>query len=176
MVYVHPMGSLLGVLKIAAKKAGLSLDEYRRRIDEGTKRCTFCQEWKPVDQFAVDASRWDGKTAGCTQCRNDRAKESYHPVAALFHLPSGPQRIARRAGDKTQAKARINHDVEHGLRPNPNSLFCVNCGHKGSDRRHEYHHVMGYSEMHHYDVLPLCSTCHHGEHPHHGKKNKNRMD
>jgi hypothetical protein len=67
------MGSRLGILKIAAKKAGLPLDEYQRRIADGLKRCTFCEEWKAADKFAADATRWDGKTAGCFACRNDRA-------------------------------------------------------------------------------------------------------
>ena len=167
------MGSRLGILKIAAKKAGLTLDEYQRRTDAGLKRCTFCEEWKPLDKFAADASRWDGKTAGCVECRNGRAKEIYDPVSVLFALPAGPRRVARRNGDKSQAKARINSDVEHGLRPNANDLFCSKCGHKGPDRRHEYHHIMGCEEMHHYDVLPLCSKCHHEEHPRNGRQDKN---
>ncbi len=166
------MGSRLGILKIAAKKCGLSLEQYQGRIAQGLKRCTFCEEWKAVDAFATDSSRWDGLTQGCTECRNSRARELYDPVSELFCLPAGPQRILRRKGDKAQAKSRINHDVELGLRPNPNSLHCVKCGHKGTDKRHEYHHVMGYAEMHHYDVLPLCSTCHHEEHPR-GRENKN---
>lgn len=164
------MGSRLGVLKIAAKKGGLSLEEYQGRLASGLKRCTFCEEWKAIDQFAADATRWDGKTAGCIECRNGRSQEAYDPVQILLRLPAGPARIARRSGDKAQAKARINSDVEHGLRPNPNDLFCAKCGHKGSDRRHEYHHVMGYEELHHYDVLPFCSRCHHEEHPR-GKQN-----
>jgi len=165
------MGSRLGILKTAAKKCGLSLEEYQRRLADGLKRCTFCEEWKPINCFGSDSTRWDGKMQGCAECRNARAKETYEPISVLLQLPFGPRRIARRKGDKWQAKARINSDVEYGLRPNPNDLFCVKCGHKGSNRRHEYHHVMGYEEMHHYDVLPLCSRCHHEEHPRHGKQN-----
>lgn len=167
------MGSKLGVMKIAAKRSGLTLAEYQARIARGLKRCTFCEEWKSKTLFATDSTRWDGLTQGCIECRNARSKELYDPIGALFHLPMGPQRIPRRKGDKAQAKSRINHDVRLGLRPNPNSLHCVKCGHKGTDKRHEYHHVMGYSEAHHYDVLPLCSTCHHEEHPKHGKQNIN---
>lgn len=165
------MGSKLGVLKLAAKKCGISLEQYREKTAQNLKRCTFCEEWRPIDTFAADASRWDGRTQGCIECRNSRSRESYDPISDLFRLPYGPHRILRRAGDKEQAKSRINHDVSLGLRPNPNVLHCVKCAHKGTDRRHEYHHVMGYSEMHHYDVLPLCSKCHHEEHPR-GHKNK----
>lgn len=170
------MGSKLGVLKIAAKKVGLSLEQYQDRIRSGQKRCTFCEEWKDKQFFDKDTSRWDVLTAGCRECRNERAKAVYSPIDVLFRLPAGPQRIPRRRGDKAQAKARINHDVEHKLRPNPNDLFCAKCGHKGNDRRHEYHHIMGYDELHHYDVIPLCSRCHHEEHPRHGNQNEDRVD
>jgi hypothetical protein len=151
----NQMGSLLGVIKIAAKRAGLSLDEYQARLARGLKRCTFCEDWKSSELFDADKSRGDGLTAGCSECRSSRARAVY-----------GPKRGTRRPGDKKQARARINSDVEHGLRPNPNDLHCVKCGHKGNDRRHEYHHTVNYEPMHHYDVLPFCSACHHKEHPH----------
>jgi hypothetical protein len=157
------MGSRLGVEKVAAKKCGLTLEEYRLKTASGLKRCTFCEEWISVEKFNADKSRSDGLTAGCSECRNARSRETYTPIERLFDLAPGPARIARRSGDKLQARSRINHDVERGLRPNPNDLHCSKCGHKGEDRRHEYHHVMGYDEAHHYDVLPLCTTCHAGE-------------
>lgn len=163
------MGSYLGVMKIAAKRCGLSLENYQAKIAAGLKRCIFCEEWKSVDQFKADATRWDGRNAGCTECRAARSQEANPVLSDLFRLPAGPQRIERRKGDRAQARARINADITNGLRPNPNDLYCVLCGHKGTDRRHEYHHVMGYEEMHYYDVLPLCSRCHHLEHPRYGR-------
>jgi hypothetical protein len=38
----------------------------------------------------------------------------------------------------------------------------VDCGHvwKKGERRHEYDHYKGYAAQHHYDVEPVCSTCH----------------
>ncbi len=54
-----------------------------------------------------------------------------------------------------------NHrETRTNKRPNPNDLFCAKCGHKGSDKRHEYHHHMGYGTEHVYDVVVLCSSCH----------------
>lgn len=159
------MGSRLGVIKGIARRFGLSLEEYRARLARGLKRCIHCEEWMNVDRFAKDASRWDGLTAGCAECRNSMKRAFYDPIPEVFHLPVGPARIARRSGDRKQAESRINHDITLGLRPNPNDLYCSKCGHKGEDRRHEYHHVMGYDEDHHYDVLPLCTSCHRKEHP-----------
>jgi hypothetical protein len=47
------------------------------------------------------------------------------------------------------------------MRPNPNDIPCVDCGHIGSDRRHEYDHHLGYAADHHGDVEAVCSRCHH---------------
>lgn len=145
-----------GAIKIAAKKAGLTVNEYMSRIANGLKKCTICKEWKLTEEFVRDKSRHDGYVARCKSCST-----------ALWRIKSmrSNKRIERRDGDKSQAKSRINRDVEAGLRPNPNDLYCSLCGHKGTDRRHEYHHIQGYSALHHYDVLPLCSACHHKCHP-----------
>ncbi len=35
-----------GAIKIAAKKANLSVEEYLRKVQKGLKKCTFCKEWK----------------------------------------------------------------------------------------------------------------------------------
>jgi hypothetical protein len=75
---------------------------------------------------------------------------------------SGAPPHAPRDGDKVQARQRINVEVRTGQRPHPNSLPCVDCGHVWSEgeRRHEYDHHKGYAAEHHYDVEPVCTTCH----------------
>lgn len=150
------MGSREGAIKAAAAKLGISVREYTRRVAEGLKRCTICGEWLPVDQFARDRSRGDGRACRCQTCSK--------AIWRRKSFRSRHERADRRAGDKLQARSRINHDMKLGLRPDPNALHCALCGHKGDDRRHEYHHAMGYEPEHHYDVLPLCSTCHSKEH------------
>jgi len=80
------------------------------------------------------------------------------PNARRFGPPPHPARD----GDKEQARQRINVEVRTGRRPHPNSLACVDCGHLWSvgERRHEYDHHLGYAAEHHYDVVPVCTTCH----------------
>jgi hypothetical protein len=156
-------GHQIGAFKRAAKLAGLLFDEYLARLDAGQKRCIRCRQWKPVAVYQVDASRWDGRAAKCRDCANRLHRERYVPVQFDQVKTPGPQRHAPKDGDKLQARHLINQDVQRGLRPDPNSLHCVYCGHFGSDLRHEYHHYMGYSARHHYDVVPACSKCHHVE-------------
>lgn len=74
----------------------------------------------------------------------------------------GPDPMPPRDGDKIQARQRINVEVRTGYRPHPNTLPCTDCGHvyAPGERRHEYDHHLGYAAEHHYDVEPVCSTCH----------------
>lgn len=75
---------------------------------------------------------------------------------------SGPQPDPARDGDKVQARQRVNVQVQNGLRPHPNTIPCVDCGHVWSEgeRRHEYDHHLGYAAEHHDDVEPVCTLCH----------------
>lgn len=144
-----------GAIKIAARKAGLSVPEYTNRIANDLKKCTICKQWKNKnDAFLKDKSRHDGISPRCIIC----SKAIWRRRSMMSKISK--KRIVRRDGDKIQARARINSDIEMGFRPNPNDLYCSLCGHKGGDRRHEYHHILGYEKEHHYDVLPLCSKCH----------------
>ena len=40
------------------------------------KTCTKCDVEKPMDEFANDKSRWDGKTHACKDCRNANTRRS----------------------------------------------------------------------------------------------------
>lgn len=53
----------------AAKRAGVSLADYRANVEAGLKFCWRCRGWKAVDSFGVDRSRWDGRSSRCVTCR-----------------------------------------------------------------------------------------------------------
>jgi len=148
-----------GAIITAAKKAGISVEDYIERTSNGIKKCTICRQWKDIKEFTRDRTRYDGLSKRCKCCSR-----------ALWRIRSVKSnvRIERREEDKEQARKRINADIEIGLRANPNELHCALCGHKGDDMRHEYHHPMGYAKEHHYDIIPLCSKCHHKEHRRNG--------
>jgi hypothetical protein len=59
------MGSAAGVLKQAAKRIGITVEEYQALRDQGLKWCMACSEWRPVDNFAKDRSRGDGLKSTC---------------------------------------------------------------------------------------------------------------
>lgn len=64
------MGSKLGTQKVAAAKAGLSLEAYQANLAAGLKRCRKCQTWKDAAaDFGADRSRGDGRDVICGDCR-----------------------------------------------------------------------------------------------------------
>lgn len=127
---------------------------------DATKQCSSCNETKPVSAFAKDRSRSDGLTYRCRACRNAGARGSYSPKE---RPASGRRFVAPRDGDVRQARRRVNHLVDVGILPDPNTVPCVDCGHvyAEGERRHEYDHHLGYTAEHHEDVEPVCTTCHH---------------
>lgn len=154
-------GRKLGAFKRAASLLGMAFDDYVGRIEAGEKNCIDCRQWKRRSSFNTDASRWDGLCSKCQSCSSSRGIASYEPVH-FDDMKFGPTRNI--VGGSDRARNFINEDVAKGRRPNPNDLHCALCGHKGSERRHEYHHHMGYTPEHVFDVVALCTTCHHGEH------------
>lgn len=62
------MGSRLGVLKVAAKRIGISFEDYLANLKIGLKWCTECRRWKPKDQFGRDKARGDGLSVSCSNC------------------------------------------------------------------------------------------------------------
>lgn len=144
--------TIVGAQKIAAKKSGLSLDEYLSRINQGLKRCYKCKEWKARSEFNISNSRGDGLCVWCKYCMHKQFLKKYKHKRLVY---------SPRDGDKVQARRWINIQVKKGLRPHPNTLPCADCGHiwKPGDQRHQYDHYLGYSSNHHYDVEVVCSSC-----------------
>lgn len=156
------MGSRLGVLKVAAKKAGVSFEEYQNKVANGEKWCSLCKAFHPFDSFGIDLNRGDGRSSSCLNSRRSFQRKRYQKVPLEDRKTPGPSPHKPRSGDKKQARQRINVEVRTGKRPHPNFLPCVDCGHVYTDgeRRHEYDHYKGYSAEHHYDVEPVCTICH----------------
>lgn len=156
------MGSALGIAKVTADRLGLSLEEYRLRAT-GLKWCTACKEWHQVTAFNRDSSRGDGLATYCSKSRRTGRPLGWHEKPNINPLTGKPGPVPKpsRDGDKKQARARINHQVQNGLRPRPNTLPCSDCGHIwNGGPRHEYHHYLGYAAEHHFDVVTVCSLCH----------------
>lgn len=67
-------GSRLGALKAAARKAGVTLEEYSSALARGEKRCSACRAFHPRAAFGPDASRYDGLASSCITAVKRRRK------------------------------------------------------------------------------------------------------
>jgi hypothetical protein len=92
-------GRLLGAAKSAAKKTGLTLDEWIERRNDGTKRCFRCKQWKQVEFFSSDTSRATGKSSSCKQCSSNASKRSIYGLSKerLDLMLSSPCEICGRS-------------------------------------------------------------------------------
>ncbi|NES68833.1 MAG: HNH endonuclease [Okeania sp. SIO2D1] len=62
----------IGALRIAAQKIGVTLEEYIANKKVGLKWCTKCKQWKHIENFGKDKSRYDGLNSICKSCKNQR--------------------------------------------------------------------------------------------------------
>ena len=136
------MGSAVGVFKTAAKRTGLTVEQYRARTEAGEKWCTSCKTWHLVSAFPVDRSRGDGRKAKCL---------------AADH---GKPRTKPRDPEKERARSIVAREVGNGRLAKPNDSPCMDCGHFGPERRHEYDHHNGYTVEHQLSVETVCTLCH----------------
>ncbi len=118
------MGSAAGVIKVAAKRAGVSVDAYKARIIAGEKYCWQCDSWKHNSVFGIDRSRGDGLSAKCVSCRRGPGGKPKNKLTD----------IAR------QARNAVNDAVRHGRLSPVKKLPCMDCGKKAM----EYDHHRGY--------------------------------
>lgn len=158
------MQTQVGAAKIAAKRAGLSVEAYLALLAGGQKWCWPCRAWHDRAAFGIDASRADGRAARCNRSRSTGWPRGWHGRPPLNPVTGRPGPVPRpgRDGDHEQARSRVNHLVAGGVLPRPNALPCTDCGHRWTpgERRHEYDHHRGYAARHHLDVVPVCTTCH----------------
>lgn len=152
-----------GARLLAARRQGITLEEYVRREASGLKWCSRCRAWEPLSAFGKDASRCDGMAASCHLSRSKHAKETYTPRP---RPAPGRRFVAARANDIKQAERRVNHLVAIGLLPRPETLPCADCGRSATPKKpNQYHHHRGYGPAAHESVVSLCRSCHTRRHP-----------
>lgn len=77
------MGSLISVQKVAAKKTGLSYEDYLIKI-VAENWCSKCKSWKPKIDFGVDNSRGNGLSTKCYSCVRVKVKKSRKGRVSTF--------------------------------------------------------------------------------------------
>lgn len=149
----------LGSLKTAAKRIGVSFEEYLSNLKNGLKYCWGCSEWHERSRFNTDSSKTDGLQAVCREMAQEKNRKAYIPKIKKrrgFIVPT-------RDGDKLQARRRVNYLVEQRLIPHPDDIPCMDCLDEVFIQRfrHEYDHAKGYEGENQLYVEAVCSHCHH---------------
>lgn len=141
------MGSAVGAIKIAAKRIGLSTEEYLANIGAGMKWCTNCRRWINRNLFGRDHYRGDGLKSHCITCCRVPVKRR--------RILSAPSTSIHNA-----ATNAVRTAIRRGQLPDPRKITCVDCAGKAA----QYHHDKGYEKKHWLDVIPVCLSCHQKRH------------
>lgn len=151
----------IGAVKVFCNRHNIPLKEYEENIKRDLKWCVGCGEWHNIKNFGIDNSRYDKLSSSCLLSRKLLYRKKY--IKTGRKSLKGMRYAKIRHGDIKQARHRVNHLVEIGLLPKPNTLPCADCGHiyKKGERRHEYDHYKGYSGENQEIVECVCTVCHH---------------
>lgn len=135
------MGSAQGAAKAAAARIGVSIDEYATNLAAGMKWCTGCKAWHAINHFPADRSRGDGRRSKCLRAERGKPRTDRDP-------------------QREKARKAVGYAVRTGKLQPADSQPCTDCGHRGTDRRHEYDHYLGYGDQYWLSVEVVCTLCH----------------
>jgi len=150
----------LGGAKVAARRLGITVEEYQGNIKAGFKWCSTCRNFLYRDSFNNDGGTIDGKDKKCKSCSRAKDRRRYKPVPIDQQKPRGLAVYPPTDGDKRQARNRINSRVKRGILPRAQTIPCTDCGHIGTNIPHEYDHYLGYAAINHLQVQCVCFPCH----------------
>ena len=144
------------------------------------KKCTKCLEEKDLEAFGSQRRGLYGKRSVCKDCTNKynqkynsekwtndlsyRDKKIKGSIEWIKNNPEKRAIIAKRRNlaakqknpEKIKARQLVNQKVRFGRLPKSSDCLCQKCAEQAA----HYHHHLGYSFEHRYDVIPLCHKCH----------------
>lgn len=169
-----------GATKLAAKRRGISVEEYLSHKNNGERWCSRCLQWKEGLEFPKNAGPKNANSCTCLACRRVKIQKSRKGQESAFngktHTDEAKQRMAEaHSGERnhkwkggvsyrktprdpahTKAKRIVNHAIKAGRLARASTLPCFDC----SKAAKEYHHHYGYDPEHWLDVIALCRKCH----------------
>jgi len=132
------------------------------------KQCSKCKQSKKLSEFNGDSARKDGYRSWCKSCtrlidkqysqteRHKKIRKLYRQTKKYKKINSQHQiRYRKRYPQKIAAHNALNRYIPLGKIQKPDKYRCF-CG----EHAKEYHHYLGYSPEHFFDVIPVCRLCH----------------
>lgn len=66
---MHNKGLRRSAVRSAARKIGITVDDYLANLEAGLKWCCKSRHWAPRDNFQPSISYSDGRSPICDDCR-----------------------------------------------------------------------------------------------------------
>lgn len=150
--------------KSAAKRIGVSTDEYLSRIALGMKWCSCCKEWHSRFIFTIDRIRYDGLASSCRNAlpvkhrvSEEQKRENRRNYGRRYYNgKGGPSIRAQKAARKRRCEVVTPHHRE--LVFERFDGLCAYCG----DKADTIDHVIPVSRgggSGRGNLLPACALC-----------------
>ncbi len=137
-----------------------------------SKRCPKCKQFKPISEFHKDKRGKDGLQGYCKTCgkiahrkyqKTEKGKLAYRKANSKYKKTdkgkANQKRYFLRHPNQVKAQHTVNHAIEDGNLPRPNTQLCHYCPKPAQ----QYHH-WSYLPEHWLDVVPVCIKCHNSIH------------
>jgi 5-methylcytosine-specific restriction endonuclease McrA len=109
------MGSFVSVQKVAAKKIGMTYEEYLVKI-VNEKWCCKCKSWQSRSFFNIDNSRGDKLYTKCHSCMRVKVKKCWKGRISTFkgrtHSEESKQKMSAALKGLPSAMKGKNHSLE----------------------------------------------------------------
>lgn len=111
-------------------------NDARHRDEQGRKRCTRCDSWRPVEGFYPDDRRRDGRSSWCSRCdRDTRLRRQYGIGADWYDALLAEQGGGCAVCQRPESGPSLAIDHDHACCPTPKrscgrcvrGLLCEDC-------------------------------------------------
>lgn len=89
-----------GAMKLAASRRGMTVGEYRAKLEAGEKWCTKGKHWALRSGFGVDTYRADGLASECLACRRVAVRKDMKGKPSAMKGKQFPADVRLRMGTK----------------------------------------------------------------------------
>lgn len=116
-------GNYDGAIKSAAKKIGITPQEWKRKVRNNEAWCYCCKSWVSRGMFGVDKSRGNGLASSCKRCVSIKSIASKYQISVdeARRLRSG--KLKCDICDRTQ-KLEVDHNHNTGA---IRGVLCSRC-------------------------------------------------